>query len=378
MKATIIGAGIGGLTLAIALRQKGIEVEIFEATPVFKHVGAGIIIAINSMQIYKRLGMEKKITNAGNRLGRMELTNQYLKPISTSDIEAFEKIYKLSNTALHRATLHEILLSELSDVPLHLNKRLKHLEQKNGVIDLTFEDGTTHQTNLLIGADGVHSAVRKFIFPAAKERSAKQICWRGVANFELEPNYKNAAREAWGAGERFGIVPIGPKSVYWYACASYEKDAKLEFQNKSISSVYEKFAPLVQEIIAATPANAIFTSEIGDLEPIPTWYQGNICLLGDAAHATTPNMGQGANQAIESAWVLADCLSKENDLQKAFAQYQQIRKAKANEITNTSWQVGKVAHIANPFLAKLRNGLFGLMPNSLGQKQMRKLFELNY
>jgi len=378
MKSTIIGAGIGGLTLAIALQQKGIEVEIFEATPAFRQVGAGIVIAINSMQIFQRLGIEKKIANAGNRLGRMEITNQELKPISTSDIEAFEKIYKLSNIAIHRATLHEVLLSELPNIPLHLNKKLKQLEQKNGVIDLIFEDGTTHQTNLLIGADGLHSAVRKFIFPAAKERLAKQICWRGVANFELESNYKNAAREAWGIGQRFGIVPIGQKLVYWYACANYEKDAKMEFQNKSISSVYTQFAPVVQEIIAATPTNAIITSEIGDLEPIPTWYQDNICLLGDAAHATTPNMGQGANQAIESAWVLADCLSKENDLQKAFAQYQQIRKAKANGITNTSWQVGKVAHVTNPFLAKLRNGLFGLMPNSLAQKQMKKLFELNY
>lgn len=378
MKVTIIGAGIGGLTLAIALKKKGIDFEIFEAAPEFKHIGAGIAIAINAMQIYQRLGIEKKIANAGNRMVGMHITNAQLKPISVTNIEDFEKTYKLINIALHRANLHEVLLSELENAPIHLGKKLASVKQKDGVIDLTFEDGSTHQTNLLVGADGINSAVRNFIFPGIQKRLAKQICWRGVANFELEKEYSNIPREVWGLGQRFGIVPIGKKSVYWYACANYKKDAMEEFKNRPLTEVFSQFNPLVQQIIQATPKDAIITSELADLEPIENWHQGNICLLGDAAHATTPNMGQGANQAIESAWVLADCLSKEKDIQKAFAQYQQIRKAKANTITNTSWQIGKIAHLENSFLAMLRNGFFAMTPSSLAQKQLGKLFELNY
>jgi len=317
MKATIIGAGIGGLTTAIALKQRGIEVEIFETASEFKKVGAGIVIAINSMQLYKRLGMAEKILKVGNKLERFEITNAKLKNLTTSDTDYFEKIYSLSNVAIHRADMHDVLLSELVDVPIYMGKNLKSLTQKDGLVDLDFEDGTKHRTNLLIGADGVNSAVRKTVFPESKIRWAKQICWRGITTFDLGKDYKHVAREAWGYDDRFGIVPLGGNKVYWYACAGYKESAKKEFDGVSIESVFKKFSPLVKDILNSTAKKSIITAELGDLEPIPMWYQANVCLVGDAAHATTPNMGQGANQAIESAWVLVDCLANEKDLSKA-------------------------------------------------------------
>jgi len=378
MKATIIGAGIGGLTTAIALKQRGIEVEIFETASEFKKVGAGIVIAINSMQLYKRLGMAEKILKVGNKLERFEITNAKLKNLTTSDTDYFEKIYSLSNVAIHRADMHDVLLSELVDVPIYMGKNLKSLTQKDGLVDLDFEDGTKHRTNLLIGADGVNSAVRKTVFPESKIRWAKQICWRGITTFDLGKDYKHVAREAWGYDDRFGIVPLGGNKVYWYACAGYKESAKKEFDGVSIESVFKKFSPLVKDILNSTAKKSIITAELGDLEPIPMWYQANVCLVGDAAHATTPNMGQGANQAIESAWVLVDCLANEKDLSKAFAKYQGIRQDKGNVIVKTSWKVGKIAHVSNPILAKLRNGLMSMTPKSLGKKQLGKLFDLGY
>ncbi len=378
MKATIIGGGIGGLTTAIALQQEGIQVEIFEAAPEFKKVGAGIVIAINSMQLYQRLGMTKKMLKAGNPIKSMEITNAKLGCLKRSDMTYFENIYNLSNVAIHRADLHKILLSKLLGAPMQMGKKLKTLQQKDGLIDLEFEDGTNHQTDLLIGADGVHSAVRRAIFPEAKERSAKQICWRGITNFDLGKEQAHNVREAWGCDERFGIVPIGENQVYWFACAGYKKDSKKEFEGKSIESVFKKFHPLIGEIIRSTPSEVIITADLGDLKPIPTWHQGNICLMGDAAHATTPNMGQGANQAIESAWVLSDCLSNKKDRLKAFEKYQKIRQSKANMVVNTSWKVGKIAHVSNPILAKLRNALFYATPDFLARTQMKKLFDLSY
>jgi 2-polyprenyl-6-methoxyphenol hydroxylase-like FAD-dependent oxidoreductase len=378
MKVTIIGAGIGGLTTAIALKKRGIEVEIFEAATEFKKVGAGIIIAINSMQLYKRLGMAEKILEAGNKLGRFEITNANLKVLTTSDTDYFGKNYNLSNVAIHRADLHEVLLSELAEIPIYMGKILKNLAQHSGFINLEFEDGTKHQTNLLIGGDGVNSVVRKSIFPESQVRWAKQLCWRGITTFDLGTNYKHGAREAWGHNERFGIVPIGENKVYWYACAGYKESSKKEFGGQSIESVFKKFNPLVKDIINSTPKNSIITAELGDLDPIPMWYQGNVCLVGDAAHATTPNMGQGANQAIESAWVLANCLAHEKGPSKAFAEYQQIRQKKANMVVHTSWKVGKLAHVSSPILAKLRNGFLYIIPSFLGRKQLKGLFDLGY
>lgn len=378
MKVSIIGAGIGGLTLAIALQKKGVEVEIFEAASAFGKVGAGIVLAINAMQVYRRLGLDQQLQAKGNCLKKMAITNAQLKIMAGNEMAYFEEKHSLSNVAIHRATLHEVLLSELSNVPLHLNKKLKQLEEGTDGIQLEFVDGSMHKADLVIGADGIHSGVRQSIFPEAKERFAKQLCWRGVLPFKLEKGMEQTMRESWGGDCRFGIVPIEKDQVYWFACVSYQKNAKEEFKAIDLSQRFSNFNPIVAQIIKETPKNKIIEAELSDLEILKTWHKGKVCLMGDAAHATTPNMGQGANQAIESAWVLADCLTRETDPKVAFEAYQKIRQAKANEIVKTSWQIGKIAHIKNPIMVALRNAAIRMTPDFVGRKQLENVFELNY
>lgn len=378
MKVTIIGAGIGGLTLAIALEKKGIEVEIFEAASAFGKVGAGIVLAINAMQIYERLGLSKALKARGNSLKTMAITDANLKMLAGNELAYFEAKYNLNNIAIHRATLHEVLLAELPSTPLYLNKKLKKLEEDRDGVQLHFLDGSTHQADLVIGADGIHSGVRQSIFPQAKERFSKQLCWRGVLPFELEEGMQHTMREAWGAGCRFGIVPIENKQVYWFACANYTATAQTAFKETNLSELFADFNPIVAQIIKATPMDKIIEAELSDLEILKTWHKGKVCLTGDAAHATTPNMGQGANQAIESAWVLADCLAKEANYETAFQNYQTIREAKARQIVKMSWQIGKMAHFKNPILTAFRNGMLRLTPDSIGRKQLEKVFDLNY
>ena len=376
MKVTITGGGIGGLTTAIALRQKGIEVEIFEAANEFKQAGSGITLAINAMQIYQRLGLSEKLQQAGNRLDGIQICNQKLKVLSTANISSLKKQYKVENIAIHRAKLHEILLNELKDCPIHMGKQLKTLNQQEGKINLQFEDRTKHQCELLIGADGIHSVVRRSIFQDSRQRYAKQLCWRGIADFDLGKDYHFMAREAWAPGSRIGIVPIGPNTVYWYACKSY-RDSADEVKDK-LNEFAETYPPPVGRLINSTNKENIIVAELGDLQPIAKWYKGNICLMGDAAHATTPNMGQGANQAIESAWVLSECLSEEKDLPKAFAKYQKLRQAKAVSVVNTSWKIGKIAQLTNPVLAGLRNFFVWMTPGFIALKQLKNIFDLKY
>ena len=378
MKITIIGAGIGGLTLAIALQKKGIGVEIFEATSAFKKVGAGIVLAINAMQLYQRLGLAEQLKVRGNPLEKMAITTANLNIMTANELAYFEEKYSLNNIAIHRATLHEVLLSELPNVSLHLNKKLKKLEENAAGIQLEFLDGSTHQAAIVIGADGIHSGVRQSIFPQSKERFSKQLCWRGVAPFTLEKGMQATLREAWGAGRRFGIVPIENNQVYWFACASYQKNAQEAFKATNLIELFSDFDPIVTQLIKATPSDKIIEAELSDLERLKTWHKGRVCLMGDAAHATTPNMGQGANQAIESAWVLADCLAKEADYKTAFEAYQNIRQAKANQIVKMSWQIGQMAHLKNPILTAFRNALVRNTPAAIGRKQLEKIFELNY
>ena len=378
MKITIIGAGIGGLTTAIALQQKGFEVEIFEASPEFKKAGSGINLAINAMQVYRRLGIYDTIFEAGSYTSKMIVCNKDLKALSEVDLIAFETTFNAKTVAIHRATLHQILLDELSNVPIHLNKKLKSLEQIANKVELSFEDGTRHTAELLIGADGIHSAVRKSIFQNTETRRAKQICWRGITNTKLPATFQVELNELWGIGKRFGFVHINKDEVYWYALSNFKNDPKSEFKDVDLSSLFADFHPIINKLITETPKENILTNEIADLKPIDTWYKGNVCLLGDAAHATTPNMGQGACQAIESALALSICLAKENDHQKAFARFQNVRKKKAIQVVANSWKVGKLSQTQNPFFNKFRDLVIPLVPKSLTKKQSRDVFELNY
>jgi len=376
MTITIIGAGIGGLTAAIALKQKGFEVEIFEAASEFKKAGSGINLALNAMQVYKRLGLYEKIFEVGSYTNSMNITDEKLKPLSVINLKPFEKKYMVKSVAIHRTTLHQILLSQLSDVSLHLDKKVKIVTQSNNGAEIQFEDGTKHSAEVLIGADGIHSNVRKSIFEHTELRIAKQICWRGITEIEISDKYQTELNELWGKGKRFGFVAIENNKYYWYALANYKKNYKEEFKNVNLIEFYSDFNPLISQIIESTPKENILTNEMADLKPIPAWYNKKVCLLGDSAHATTPNLGQGACQAIESAMVLANCLAKHKTTENAFAAYQNTRMEKAINVVNTSWRIGKMAHLENSFAIKLRNLILRIIPQKIAAKQNAHIFKI--
>jgi len=376
MKITIIGAGIGGLTTAIALKQKGFIIEIFEAAPLFKKAGSGINLALNAMQVYQQLGLYDTILEAGNHTNVMNITDEKFDSLSIVDLKKFEEKFNVKSVAIHRATLHQILLDQLTDVPLYLNKKVVKLSQSENEIELDFEDGTSHKTNVLIGADGIHSVIRKEFFDNTIIRKANQICWRGITKIKLPENFQTELNESWGKGKRFGFVAIAKNEFYWYALANYKKNFQEEFQQIDLEEFYSDFHPVIHKIINSTPKEKILTNEMLDLKPIPTWYKKNICLLGDSAHATTPNLGQGACQAIESSLALANCLAKHHSPEKAFKEFQDIRIKKAVNIVNTSWKIGKMAHLENSILINLRNFVLRITPQKIATKQSERIFKI--
>lgn len=378
MKISIIGAGIGGLTTAIALKQKGFQVEIFEASKEFKKVGSGINLAINAMQVYKRLGLYQEISSRANYTKSLLITDQKLNTITEVNLVKSENKHDVKAFAIHRATLHTVLVNSLNGIKIHLDKRLKSLNQINNEVNFDFEDGTSYKTNVIIGADGIHSIVRKSIFNKSVLRIAKQVCWRGIVKIKIPKKYNNELNELWGKGKRFGFVHINKNEVYWYALTNYKTDYKTEFFNKKLENIFSNFNPLVKRIIAKTETKNIIFNEILDLKPISSWHHKNVCLIGDAAHATTPNLGQGACQAIESAYVLGECLSSEKNIQIAFQKLETIRKKNAEKIINTSWKLGKVAQLENKFGIYFRNKIMKLIPQNISEKQSTSIYKLNY
>ena len=373
-KITIIGAGIGGLTTAIALKLKGFEVEIFEKTIAFGEAGSGINLSINAMQVYKRLGIYQDILKEANPLNSMNVRAKNLALLMSSKLGRFEKFYQVKAVAIHRARLHEILLRSLGDVPIHLNKKLKSLNQTHEKVHLQFEDGTAHLADIVIGADGIHSITRQFIVDNAVLRDAQQVCWRGISTVKIDEKFRGELNEIWGKGNRFGFVHLNRNQLYWFALI----DKKYYTDKTSILEVFSSYHPMINKIIKGSPQENILLNEIWDLEPLSKWHKGNVCLLGDACHATTPNMGQGAVQAIESAMALSICLEEVHNVEQAFNRYQTIRKEKAHHVTNTSWKIGKIAQANNSLVVLFRNLFLKMTPSSVADKANKRLFELNF
>lgn len=369
----IIGAGIGGLTTAVALEKIGYQPTIYEQANALKPVGAGIILAGNAMRVYKKLGLDQILQSEGIPLNGMNVVTTDMKTISKIELSYFKKKYDLQSLAIHRGRLQQVLLDHLKSTKILLDYKLESLTKLEDGYRLNFDNGQSTNSSLLIGADGINSQVRVSLFPNANIRTTQQICWRGVADFDLPPTYQNEVYEIWGKGDRFGFVRIAPQSVYWFAVKSFKHNS-YEFSNAPLAKYYTNYPSFVQQLIAETPTTQIYETVIEDLKPMEQWYDEFVCLLGDAAHATTPNMGQGACQSIEDAYAISKALEN-HDTPEAFEKFQQLRMEKAYKVVKGSRLIGNIAHWTNPVATFLRNGIMRLSPQTVNRKQLEELFQ---
>ncbi|MBD8081545.1 FAD-dependent monooxygenase [Chryseobacterium caseinilyticum] len=366
---SIIGAGIGGLTLGNILKQQHLDFTIYESALEIKPVGAGIMMAVNAMQIFEKLGLKEKIENAGNKIHGISITDEKLKTISTTNVLALEKKFNSCNVAIHRAELQKILAENIGFEKIQLNHSLKQISRKENYL-LEFENGNEIESKIVFGADGIHSKVRNQILKTGQIRNAGQKCWRGLTDFNLPEKYHHHALEILGKGKRFGFVKLSGNKVYWYALVN---ENQFE-ENLDLTVKFKDFDVLVLDIIKSTVKENIILNDIIDLTPIPKWYAENFCLIGDAAHATTPNMGQGACQSVEDAYIIGKLLKKNQDFNKIFEEFQQIRRKKVDYIVKNSWKIGKISQLEKG--NSLRNFLMRSLPESLNQKMIEKILTL--
>ena len=361
MKALLIGGGIGGLTTAIALEKAGIDTSVYEAAPEIRAVGAGIWMATNAMQVFDRLGLASDVVAAGLPLERICISDNRLRIIQNTEMQMIRDQFGYSITSIARSRLQEVLLKNYGKT-INLAKHCTRFEQNGYGVTAYFNDGSSAQGDILIGADGIHSAVRQQMYPDARLRYSGQTCWRGIASIQLDAPLDKACLEAWGKTARLGFSVLSSSEVYWFAVQKAprgEKDPPTGIKQK-LQERYAGFNQPIPDIIAATPEEKIIRNDIIDLNPIKKWHHGRVCLIGDAAHAMTPNMGQGGGQAVEDAWVLSQILKDAKTPEKAFAIFESKRRKKVNQVVSTSWLIGKMAHIS--FGQGLRNALLRLVP----------------
>jgi 2-polyprenyl-6-methoxyphenol hydroxylase-like FAD-dependent oxidoreductase len=376
MKVLIIGGGIGGLTAAIALQQRGFEAHVYEAAPELQPVGKGIWVPTNAMLVLRRLGLAEAVTQRGVPLERIELHDCDDGLLRTIDLRPVRERYGHTTVSIHRAALHQALVEGVRSGTLHLGKRcVGFAEHSDGVV-ARFEDGTEAEGDLLIGADGIHSATRKALFPDARLRYSGQSCYRGITGIELPPSLARTVWEVWDGEQRFGFSAIAPGQVYWFApfIAPPGGETPTDGLLEELSRQYAGFPDPIPDIIRRTPPEEIIRTDLYDLAPLRRWWRGRVVLLGDAAHAMTPNLGQGGAQAIEDALVLADQLARSGTVQEALRAYQRLRRPRVQRMVVTAWHYGRVAHIRGRLLRKLRNVAMKHTPDWLNRRQLEWLY----
>lgn len=378
-KFIIVGAGIAGLTLGNALQDLGIDFEIYEAGKDVRGIGAGFGLASNAMKAFEILGYAKDIIPLGHLLTDFEIQDWKEKTILKADTERLRTNYNTENFAIHRADLHRFLYERLDKTKIKTSKKIRLFEQNYSEIIAHFEDGTRAKGSYLIAADGLYSKIRQQLIPHSTPRYANYICWRAIVH---DPSYNSKKSiETWGPKGRFGLTPLINHQIYWYACVNAELDDKEIYNYKlaDIKNNFQDYSGIIRSTLQKTKKEDIITAPIMDIKPIGNYAFNRVLLMGDAAHATTPNMGQGACMAVEDVCVLIDELKKDSaNVLMCFERYNLRRLKRTHYIIDTSRLAGKVAQLSWEPAMSIRNFMFSKLPTSLVQSPLNDLLEEDF
>ncbi|GGK05984.1 monooxygenase [Lentibacillus kapialis] len=366
MKIAIIGGGIGGLALAAGLQKINIKAHVFEQAHSFKPLGAGLGIGSNAMLALDRMGIAGDVIKAGMPLHEQRFLNGRLDVMNRIDFSRLKKKFGEETLAIHRADLHEALFDAVDPAYFYFGKQVIDFVQHDDCVTLRFQDNTRDDFDYVMAADGIRSIFRQTLISDSQPRYAGYTCWRGITenNGDVPPHISS---EAWSKHGRFGWAPLHGGDVYWFACVNaVEGDAHYaNLDKKEAAKLFAHFSPAVERLISEAKDASFLHHDLYDIKPLNSFVHNRIILLGDAAHAATPNMGQGAGQAIEDAYELMHAIDIEPSMENALAWYEARRVNKTEKVIKLSRQIGRAAQWQNPLLIGFRNTVFPFVPKSL-------------
>jgi 2-polyprenyl-6-methoxyphenol hydroxylase-like FAD-dependent oxidoreductase len=341
-RALVIGAGVGGLAAGVALQRRGWDVTVLERAAALDQVGAGLAVAPNALRTLDTLGLGDRLREFSGIGGTAGIQRPDGGWIARSDGDRATARYGDPVIAVHRATLVEVLAAGLAPGTLRLGLTASDVDPASGTV--VTEAGPL-TADLVVAADGINSAVREKVFPHHPKPA-----YTGVTSWRLvvpHPGGTVTPSETWGAGKVFGVVVLGDGRVYCYATAPAAAGGRAGDEPAELRRHFGSWHEPIPALLAA--ATSVTRTDIRCLEkPLPSLHQGRVALLGDAAHAMTPNLGQGACQAIEDAAVLA---AYADDLPR----YSAERLPRTTAVAQASRRIARMAGLDNPVAEWLRN-----------------------
>ncbi|TDW81241.1 FAD-dependent oxidoreductase [Kribbella sp. VKM Ac-2566] len=337
--AIVVGAGIGGVMAAVALQRRGWQVTVLERAPELGEVGAGISVWPSAVAVLEELGVKgvEKASVQSKPAGMRKPDGRWVVGAADLGMEL--------PVMIHRAQLHDLITAEFGPaVTVRTGYDVRTVTQDADGVTVNGE----LRAELLVAADGIRSVVRGALYPQyAGPRYSGFTAYRGIADVDLD----DGGGETWGRGQLFGFARLIDGRFYWYATANQPAGTKSE------PTVFESWHDPLPQLIAGS--EKILQNDIYDLTlPLVPFVQGRVVLLGDAAHAMTPNLGRGACSAIEDAGALARHLGRTSDLPAALTAYDAERRPATTKLVKRSRSVGRLGQTENPLLCAIRDALF--------------------
>ncbi|QEO15846.1 NAD(P)-binding protein [Agromyces intestinalis] len=366
MRVAVIGAGIGGLTVAAGLSADGHEVVVYERRDEPGAVGAGLTLFGNAFGALAAIGLGDTVRQASSdaiarmRAGQRTPSGDWLVSMPSSAVSTLR--------SLHRAELHRVLVAALPTGSLRLGQRAEISGDGRPVVTVADRE---QGFDLVVAADGLRSEARAHLGLDRGVRYAGYTAWRGITASGVD--VQGEAGETWGRGRIFGIVPLPDDRVYWFATESSPAGRRADDEQAAVRERFGHWHAPIRACIDATPADAVLRHDIFDLARLPVAFtKGRTVLLGDAAHGMTPNLGQGAGQAIEDAATLT-LLLRRGDPDAALSRYDDLRTKRTRAIWRRSRQMGKVAQASLPLAAGVRDALLRATPPAIMGRATRRL-----
>jgi 2-polyprenyl-6-methoxyphenol hydroxylase-like FAD-dependent oxidoreductase len=352
----IVGAGVGGLCAAIALRRSGLEVVVLEQAAELREVGAGILLWPSAMRVLRRLEVGAAVEDAGAVAAGAALRSSRGAPLGAGlageDVAGFDTPMVVV-VVVHRGLLQTILLAALDGHVLRLGARCVGIAQDARGATVSLADGSTEHGDLVVGADGLNSQVRTVLVGDGPPRYSGYTSWRGIVPLDRSLTDRLRPGESWGRGCLFGMAMLGGSQAYWWASARTGEGlgGSAAEEKAAVERRFEVWHEPIPELIDATLEQAIVRTRQYDRPPLRRWSAGRVGLLGDAAHPMLASLGQGACQASQDAAALGAL---------ALRAYGARRAPHAAAVARRAHRVARLAHLRHPLAVAARDTILRL------------------